>query len=165
MPVGIVQVMNNTSQTLNYENLESGHLITVPAKTQQYENDEGWIPSSNFYDDGVPFYGSSHIRIWLGDQGADNSPKAQISDDNWKFHIIGPAPFTSEQFEGTYGSLSNGGQYIMRVDEQKDALSLNVALSFLKYEAQYKVTVGWAVLQTIQNAAPIVAVVLMALFL
>ncbi|KAJ4480215.1 hypothetical protein J3R30DRAFT_3470360 [Lentinula aciculospora] len=62
MPIGIIQVMNNTSRTLHYRNLESGHTITIKPKTEQYEN-HGWIPTSIFHDDTVPYYGSNKIEL------------------------------------------------------------------------------------------------------
>ncbi|KIJ59622.1 hypothetical protein HYDPIDRAFT_170696 [Hydnomerulius pinastri MD-312] len=159
MPVGIVQVMNNTSRTLHYHNLESGHNININPKTQQYEND-GWIPSSNFHDDRVPFRSSNHIKVWL-----DNGPAVEISDDNWKFCIVGPVNYSSETAVYRCGSLDHGGKYILRLDGVDDGKTKNCGLTFLKYEDKYQVTAGHIASQLIQHAAPLVALVLMAIFL
>lgn len=159
MPVGIVQVMNNTSRTVHYHNLESGHKIDIKPKTYQYENN-GWIPSSNFYDDTIPFSSSSRIEVKL-----DNGPIVDISDHDWKFRMVGPVDGTGERAEAEYGSLKNGGQYILRLDEVDDGRVKRCAFSFLEYEDKYKVTAGYVAAQLIQHAAPVVALILMAIFL
>lgn len=163
MTVSIVQVMNNTSRTLNYNNLVTGYKFDIAPKTQQYEND-GWIPSSNFHDDTVPAYDysepTSHIELKL-----DNGPRVDISEDDSRFRIVGPVDGTSERAEDWYGSLESGGQYILRVDEVNDGQAKRAGLSFLKYEDKYKVSAGYIVSQVIQHAGPLVALVLMAIFL
>lgn len=53
----------------------------------------------------------------------------------------------------------------MRVDEVYDGGNTYAALTFYKYEDKYKVTVSYIALQLIQQAGPIVALVLMAIFL
>src|SRR4051812_24149117 len=102
MPVGIVQVMNNTSYMLYYNNLESGYTFHIPPKTQQYENDR-LIPSSKFYDDTLPWYNSNrpdkHIEIKI------NDVIAKISEKHAKFNIITPV---DDLQEGQYGSMYNG---------------------------------------------------------
>lgn len=159
MPVGIVQVMNNTSRTVHYHNLQTGHKIDIIPKTDQYENND-WIPSSNFHDDTVPYTSTSHIEVKL-----DDGPVVDISDHNWKFHMVGPVDGTSEREEAEYGSLTNGGKYILRLDEVDDGRVKRCAFSFLQYEGKYKVTAGYIAAQLIQHAAPVVALVLMAIFL
>src|SRR6188768_1105089 len=159
MPVGIVQVMNNTSRTLHYENLESGHKIDIDPRTYQYDHN-GWIPSSRFHDDTVPFRGSNHINVWL-----NNGPKVEISDNSWKFCLVGPVSYANERAESSYGSLVNGGQYILRLDEINDGWTTNCGFTFLKYEDKYKVTGKYVASQVIQHAVPIIAIVLMAIFL
>lgn len=160
MPIGIVQVMNNTSRALHYKNNESGHKIDIDPKTDQYE-DEGLIPSSNFYDDTVPYKSSDHIDVWLGDDGT----KVKIADDNWRFYINGPVDYTSERSELWRGSLDNGGQYILRVDEVNDGGYTYAAITIYKYEDKYNVSASYIALQLIQQAGPVVALVLMAIFL
>ena len=159
MPVGIVQVMNNTSRTLHYNNLESGRKIDIPPKSQQHESN-GWIPSSNFYDDRVPWRSSNHINVWL-----DNGPMVEISDDNWQFSIVGPVPHTGERAEARYGSLSNGGKYILRLDNVDHGAANHCSFTFLAYDDKYRVGAGYIASQVIQHAVPVVALVLMAIFL
>ncbi|KIL58325.1 hypothetical protein M378DRAFT_333223 [Amanita muscaria Koide BX008] len=160
MTVSIVQVMNNTSRTLHYHNLKNGKKIDIGPKTQQFENN-AWIPSSNFYDDEVPSYSSGHsINVWL-----ENGPTLEITDDKWRFRIVGPVAYTNERAEDWYGTLTSGGQYILRVDEVDDGRSKNCGLSFLTYEDKYRVTAGYIASQLIQHAAPITGMVLMAIFL
>jgi hypothetical protein len=161
MPIGIVQVMNNTSRTLHYHNLESCHTIHINPKTQQNGNDGSWIPSSNFYDDTVPFSSSNHIRIWFDKPDA----VVKISDDNWRFRLVGPVPYPSESVEDWYGSMSNGDKFILRMDEVQSGKTMNCGLTILKYEDKYKVTGGSIASQLIQHAVPVVALVLFAIFL
>ncbi|KAM6503847.1 hypothetical protein JOM56_000790 [Amanita muscaria] len=160
MTVSIVQVMNNTSRTLHYRNLKTGQQIDINPKTQQFEND-GWIPSSDFHDDEVPSRSSIwHINVWL-----NNGPTVEITDEKWQFRIVGPVAYTNERAEDWYGTLTSGGQYILRVDEIDDGRSKNCGLSFLKYEDKYRVTAGYIASQLIQHAAPITGMILMAIFL
>lgn len=88
----------------------------------------------------------------------------EISDDNWKFRIVGPVDGTSERTEARYGSLVNGGKYILRVDEVNDGKAKWCSFTFLAYEERYKVTVGHIASRLIQHASPIVALVLMSIF-
>jgi hypothetical protein len=92
MPVGIVEVMNSTNYTLSYNNRESGYQFTIGPKTDEYENND-WVPSSNFHDDTLPYYSSGYyLELKLGDL----SPM-KISDDKWKFSIVGPTGHAGEE--------------------------------------------------------------------
>ncbi|TDL20799.1 hypothetical protein BD410DRAFT_899300 [Rickenella mellea] len=159
MVVYIVQVMNNTSRTLHYHNLESDKKIDIQPKTVRYENN-GWIPCSKYYKDAVPYKATNHINVRL-----NNGPTAEISDDRWKFGIVGPVSYTNTREEYRVGDLKSGGQYMMRVDEIHDGRETNVGFTFYEYEDKYKVTATYITLQLIQQLGPVVALVLMAIFL
>ncbi|CAB4494533.1 hypothetical protein RhiirA5_356255 [Rhizophagus irregularis] len=157
MPVGIVQVMNNTGFKLYYNNIESGRTFEIDPKTQQYEN-YGWIPCSDFYDDTLPYASSGkHIKIQL-----NNYTPMKISDNNWKFKIVGPTGPSGEETEDWYGSLRNGDKYIIRLDEVKDNYGSKFSIMAYEYEDKYKSTGGHIVSQIIQHAAAAFGIVLMA---
>lgn len=159
MTVYIVQVVNNTSRTVHYRNLETGHKVDIEPKTDQYENND-WIPSSNYHDDAVPHWKSSHIEVKL-----DDGPVVDLSDNNGKFRMVGPVEGTSERAASEYGSQSRSGQYILKLDEVHDGLVKSCGFTFLEYEDKFKVTAGHVASQLIQQAAPVIAMVLMAIFL
>jgi len=163
MVVYIVQVMNNMSRTLHYHNLESGKEISLKPKTQKYENN-GWIPSSKYSEDAIPFRHSNHINV-LPKNGYKSGPIVEISDDDWKFRIVGPVSYTNERAEVRYGDLGRNDKYILRLDEVHDGKITNVGLTFHKYEDKYKVTADYIATQLIQQLAPVVALVLMAIFI
>ncbi|KDR77668.1 hypothetical protein GALMADRAFT_209946 [Galerina marginata CBS 339.88] len=127
MPVGIVEVVNNTNGVLHYQNTESGYSFTVNPKTHIASDSDGWIPKSVFHDDTVPYDSSGKfINIWIGD-----GPKLQITDSDWQFLVRGPSDFVGHMGTTRIGSLSNGGQYIVKVDPD---LGTDAQLSFIKYE-------------------------------
>jgi len=109
MPVGVVQVINDTSRTLNYHNTETGKKISVPPKVTKLQED-GLIPSSDYYDDTVPFQSSGHIKISL-----DNAPGVEISDKDWRLS------FRNAVNEDPKVSLSlnfdNGDKFMLYVGE------------------------------------------------
>jgi len=161
MVIAIVQVMNNTSKTLHYYNHETQRSLEVKQKTQQYEK-RGWIPSSSFHHDQVPYRCSGfHIDIWLGDAG----PRAEIQDDDWKFRIAGPVSYSRKKIVDRYGSLISDGHYILRVDEVRDGRVRNAAFTFLEYRHEFKSVDGHVASRTIQQAAVVVGLVLLTIFL
>ncbi|KAF2839163.1 hypothetical protein M501DRAFT_764739 [Patellaria atrata CBS 101060] len=162
MPVGIAQVVNNTSSTLYYHNTESGHNDTVYAKSRDQENNS-YIPSSNTTDDTLPYASSGHyLKLTVGGYAP-----IKISDDDWKFKIVAPVDYGGGggESEAWYGSLDNGSRYIIRVDEVKDEYNKYCSVTILKYQDRCEVTAGYIALQVIQQAAPIVAMVLLAIFI
>jgi hypothetical protein len=155
MPVGIVQVMNNTNKTLHYKNNESGHTINLDPKSHDCCNN-CTIPCSDFYDDTVPYKSSNHIDAWL-----DDGIKVEISDDDWKFYVCGPAAYSKESEGNRYGSLANGGKYILRVDKVDDGKSQNAGITIYKYDAAYKSCDGCVGATLISDAEVCVGTLLM----
>jgi len=155
MPVGIVQVMNNTKYTLHYKNNESGHTIDLDPKSQDC-CDNNTIPCSDFYDDTVPYKSSDHIDVWL-----DNGTKIEISDVGWQFYLNGPAANTKVSEGDQYGSLDNGGQYILRVDKVDDGKSINAGITIYKYARRYKSSDGCVGATLISDADVCVGTLLM----
>lgn len=140
MPVGIVQVLNNTSHTLRYHNLESRWRFDLPPTPS--DQPEGpmrskYIVSSAFHDDTVPFHNSNHISIWFDDT-TDSRHTIEISDDNWRFRVAGIIAGQGTKIDALpYGSsLTNGGQYMLKVDEYeaRRGAPKQCYLRFLKYE-------------------------------
>ena len=161
MVVAIVQVANNTSRTANYYNTESEYQAPpISPKTDYYENNN-WVPSSDFKDDWVPYKGSGYIEVWL-----DDGPKVQISDDNYQFYMVGPTPGTSERSESWHAFDRGVGRFILRLDEvQGSNGEKDCGFTFLKYEDDDNVTVGYIAYGVLQAAAVVVPIVLMAIFL
>ena len=79
--------------------------------------------------------------------------------------IVDYADHSGEREQHRYGKLDNGGQYIIRVDEVGGGIYRRMSITIYKYEEKLKVTVGYIGLQIIQRATPVVALVLMAIFL
>ena len=163
MTVEIVQVVNNTAYTLYYHNTESGHGDTVYAKSQDQENKNN-IPSSNYYNDTLP-YSSADNNKFL-ELTLDSYGPIKVQDDNWRFKVTAPVDYEKGNVEKSqYGSLDDLGKYIIRVDTVQDGYNKYCSLTILKYEDKYKVTAGYIASQLIQQAAPIVALVLLAIFI
>ncbi|RYP53586.1 hypothetical protein DL768_001450 [Monosporascus sp. mg162] len=160
MGAGIVRVMNNTNHTLHYHNTESGVKFDIGPKTDQYENND-WIPSSDYKYDSLPSYSSGKsIQVSI----ADLTPML-VTNDGGKFSIVYPTENSGETAQNRSGDVNSGWEYIIRMDQLEERTVKKAAMSIYKYEAPLGVTPGYIALQLIQQAAPIVVLVLMAIFL
>ncbi|KAF8957608.1 hypothetical protein BDZ97DRAFT_1762864 [Flammula alnicola] len=165
MPVAIVQVVNNTSRTVNYQNTRTGYKISVPPRPTQWN--PNWLPSSSFSNDTTPFRGTGRVEVWLSEPG-DNTkkgPTVEISDHNWQFSMVGPVSYSQPQtrVESWHGNLSNGGQYILRLDEAYDGRT-RCAFTFLRYRNWLKFESGYITSQSLGEAAVVAGLILMAIF-
>ncbi|KAE8390150.1 hypothetical protein ETB97_009053 [Aspergillus alliaceus] len=112
MPVGIMQVVNNTDLKVTYHNFESGYHVEVNPKVAPWGGGEEVLPSSKVKDDTVPWFDAhnpkKHIQIQVG--------KAQykLSERDGHFHLR----YWDHDLElvRNLGELTNGGQYILRFD-------------------------------------------------
>lgn len=159
MVVYIVQIMNNTSRALYYNNNESASVGMIGPKDQQMGRNAG-IPSSNHRLDPVP-YRTSGNRIKLQFSGSDS--QLLLQDDDWEFRIEGPVPYSGTNARGWYGKLEDGAKYILRVDEVVDGMVKCAGLTFLKYEDKYRVSDSRIDSRKIQHATVCVALVLFSL--
>jgi len=111
MPVGIMQVLNNTSTGLAYLNHESRHSFILGAATPQQETDR-LVPSSITKDDTLPWYDAKndekHIQILVGNANIKLSER----DAQFYFEYQFEKSWTSKSL----GALSNGGQYVVKFD-------------------------------------------------
>lgn len=117
MPVGIVEVMNNTGSVLHYYNQQTGVKFDVQPTALTY-GDHGYISTSPYQDDTVPLKGSNRKIIIQVD---NNGPQFAVCDDWYKFSVIG-----NGKSEAWTGSFSNGDQFVMRVDDHD--------VKFVKYD-------------------------------
>lgn len=89
----LVQIYNNSREIVNYRttNKSGGYSSQVTPKTAQYENDDGWVPSSKYYEDVIPYKGDyAYYSVWI-----ENGPSIDIADNN--FHLCCNRPtFDSE---------------------------------------------------------------------
>ncbi|POS73688.1 hypothetical protein DHEL01_v207919 [Diaporthe helianthi] len=156
----IVHVVNNTSETVHYKNLESGHEVTVPPKDKHQENND-WIPSSTYKLDPVPKKSSSKvIRITVG----DHAP-FQLSDDRWKLSFVDfPDGDTREGVERRLGDFNGGEKLVLRVDGLRNE-ETRVAATVYKVDDPLRVEAGYVVASTLFSLATVVTLVLMAVFL
>lgn len=107
MPVGIVEVMNNTGGILHYTNQESGYKFDLNPTSKTY-GDGGYISTSKYKDDTVPYKSSGRKIIVTIDGGRQFS----LCDDYYKFSIIG-----NSEAEKWTGSFGNGSRFVMKVDD------------------------------------------------
>ncbi|KAK3376523.1 hypothetical protein B0T24DRAFT_526644 [Lasiosphaeria ovina] len=137
MPVGIMQIPNNTKSTIHYHNLESGYQFALAAKTQKYEKD-GWIPSSKTKDDMLPWYDASrsdkHIEINVG------HAQLKLSESDAQFY-----------YSMYLGRLTNGGKYVVRFDGGVEAPvgKQDLALTIYNYEGDKLSTGSGYILATL----------------
>lgn len=159
MPVGIMQVLNNTSSNIHYNNKESGHNFDLGAKTEQYENN-GWIPSSGTKDDTLPWYDSGrddkHIEIKVG------TALLKLSERDSQFYYIYSVDHGSA--EKYLGSLTNGGQYVVRFDGVKEPSgNQELSVSIYYYQDKLKTGSGYVFASLLQNVSANVASILMSI--
>ena len=159
MPVGIMQVLNNTSSTIRYHNYESGHKFELKAKTQQYEND-GWIPSSDTKNDTLPWYDSNrndkHIEIKVG------TAQLKLSERDAQFYYV--YWVDHGDVEKYLGRLTNGARYVVRFDGvQEPDGSRGLSVSIYNYEDKLETTLGYVAASLLHNISANVASVLMAI--
>ncbi|KDR77659.1 hypothetical protein GALMADRAFT_138730 [Galerina marginata CBS 339.88] len=158
MPVGIVEVINNTTGLLHYQNLKSGYTFTLPPLSHAQADSDAWLPKSTFHDDTVPYKSSGkYINVWI-----NNGPKVEISDDNWMFSLVVPTD-NLDKAEKKVASLSNGGQYILKVDQ---AAWKQGSVDFIKYEySKFQATdAGFVISQTLLQSSPTIGQALLDLF-
>lgn len=167
MTVYFALILNNTSKSLDYWNSDTGYRVTVKPKTDQYENDDGWIPASNYHADRVPEQSSGKfIKIWYNGDDSDHR-STYITDDNWMFSFRGNF---SEHGSGDretkrHGSLKSTASYVLRVDEVDYEGHKRAGYTVYEYEDRHGATPGYITVKLIQEAAIIVGLVLMAIFL
>ncbi|KDR84640.1 hypothetical protein GALMADRAFT_1341196 [Galerina marginata CBS 339.88] len=139
MPIGLVEVANNTAHTVHYKNQESGWEFSVQPKTAQYENN-GWVPTSPFHNDTIPYKSSNRSIIVT----IDNGHQVAITDDYYKIRTIG-----NSRPEQWTGSFDNGDKFVLRIDDQN-----GINYSFIKYEDKLHTTDGgFIVFSVLQGAA------------
>lgn len=109
MPVGIMQILNNTDTDITYHNRESGYKTFVKRKTNKYQA-ENLIPSSPAKDDTLPWYDperdDKHIDIKVG------AREIRLSEHNANFLFS-----NAKGAKVSLGKLGNGVKYVVRFDD------------------------------------------------
>ncbi|KAF3059508.1 hypothetical protein GL218_04974 [Daldinia childiae] len=159
MTIKIVQVVNNTSETLRYENLESKYSVEIKPKNPNWENND-WIPCSAYREDTVPTERSGKfIRITVGKRAP-----FKLSDDRWRFSFVDyPDSDTREGVQRWFGSFDGGEKLVLRVDGLRNLDKTQVATTI--YKADESLGVGYVTAAVLSNLATAVSLVLMAVFL
>ncbi|KDR77655.1 hypothetical protein GALMADRAFT_209935 [Galerina marginata CBS 339.88] len=163
MPVGIVEVINNTTGVLHYQNEESGYTFPPINPLSHFSGGvDAWLPKSTFHDDRVPFRSSGKfINVWIND-----GPKMQISDNDWHFSVIGPFEHSVDRVESRVGvdGLCNGCQYILKVDQ---AGAKQAYFDFIKYErSKFQTTdAGQVISNTLLETTPTIGQALLDIIL
>ena len=161
MTIWLHQVINNTSHTLNYHNLETGLKVTVLPKMSHGENDEGWIPASKVHRDMVP-HRNPNLHIWFDNER--ESQRIDIADQDYKIRIVGRAEEDGWRVDEHYGRVEHDGEYILRLDEVVTEGRRKCAVSFLAYEEKCRSEGGYVRVKDIQRAKAIFALVMFDVF-
>ncbi|KAJ7732315.1 hypothetical protein B0H16DRAFT_1468663 [Mycena metata] len=105
-------IINNTNSELHYENPETNHKFTLCAKDKD-DNTHCQMPCSNYHDDTIPWkITGKSIALWQS-----SGEKITISDDDWQFWVAGETAYTKNNEGKHYGSLGQGGKYILKIDD------------------------------------------------
>jgi len=135
MPVGIMQVLNDTSSPIDYHNRESDYKFTLKAKTQQQVT-EGRIPSSDTRDDTLPWYDADHsekhIEIKVG------TVQLHLSERDSQFYINAVNGDAMN-----IGRLTNGGRYVVRFYVKTLNGSQELAVTIYNYDEKLKTGSGY----------------------
>ncbi|KAI1213156.1 uncharacterized protein F4807DRAFT_413085 [Annulohypoxylon truncatum] len=160
MTIKIVQVVNNTCETVRYENLQSGYSVQVkPKDPKKWENND-WIPCSDYHEDTVPTKSSGkYIRITVGDK-----VPFKLSDDRWTFSFVDyPDGDTREGNERRLGTFEGGEKLVLRVDGLENLDKVQVATTI--YKVDESLGAGHVTASVLSSLATAVSLVLMAVFL
>lgn len=162
MPVGIMQVLNNTTSTISYNNRESEYTFTLGAKAQQYEND-GYIPSSDTKDDTLPWYDANRddkcIEIQVG------TALLKLSERDAQFYV---SYWVDQGGDASMslGSLTNGGRYVVRFDGVKQPNGRHeLSVTIYNYQDKLATGAGYIVASLLYHISANVAAILMAILL
>ena len=165
MPIWITHALNNTSHGLNYwwhhAQRSEEAFSHVPARRPNDNPD--LLPSSPYHPQEVPFKQNTPIKVWFTDERDDNTIK--IADDNYKFSITGKvAEHPTQMASRRYGTLKDGGSYILRFDEVYYGAHKRCLVTIYEYEDRCKPKDGSVRIDDIEYAVVTVGMVMMAPF-
>jgi hypothetical protein len=160
MVCAFVRVVNNTNTYVHYYNTERQKRITVPPKSEQQENND-WIPAESC-DDWVPYEkkDGDYIEVCLG-----NSGPVRISDDNYRWKFVNYPDGDAREGNEFWVKGLEPTQYVLLFQPVNRGGHTQAAISIYKYDSQSMGTTGYIIASVLQSAAPVVALVLMAIFL